>query len=399
MPSPEVIEFNKLVAPISEDQPAGGELKEDAALSPLYYQVKDAREAARTAERQLQAAWGEEAEVAGIEPPDWDNVVELATKVLTESSKDLWVSAWLVEGLTRLNGFAGLRDGFRLTRELVEAYWDGIHPRPDEDGVKTTVAQLTGLNGEDAEGALISPIHGVPMTEGRNGPAYSGADYQQALALEQVGDPKTRQQRMERGTPTVEMFQSSVRESTPAFYRTLLDDLDQAIEEFNKLNKVLGEKCGKDDWGYDLAPPSSNIEKALGECRERIQALARDKLAMTGTAPAAEAKEEAGTSAASAQASTAGGAQQRLETREDAFRILLQVADFFRRQEPHSVISYALDQLVRWGRLPLPALMTELIGDNNSLKELFKRVGIDANGAAPPTTPAGSSGEKSGSGW
>src|SRR5438309_397611 len=117
MPSAEVVEFSKLVAPVSEAQPAGAELKEDAALSPLYYQVKDAREAARTAERQLQAAWGEESEVAGIEPPDWDTVVELATKVLSESSKDLWVSAWLVEGLTRRHGFAGLRDGFRLTRE------------------------------------------------------------------------------------------------------------------------------------------------------------------------------------------------------------------------------------------------------------------------------------------
>jgi type VI secretion system protein ImpA len=69
-------------------------------------------------------------------------------------------------------------------------------------------------------------------------------------------------------------------------------------------------------------------------------------------------------------------------TREDAFRALLQVADFFRRTEPHSPVSYALEQAVRWGRMPLPELFGELISDEAIRTELFRRIGIPRPPAA-----------------
>ena len=61
-----------------------------------------------------------------------------------------------------------------------------------------------------------------------------------------------------------------------------------------------------------------------------------------------------------------------LGSREEAFRTLEQVAQFFRRTEPHSPISYQLEQAVRWGRLPLPDLIHELIADPARLDELAR---------------------------
>jgi type VI secretion system protein ImpA len=52
------------------------------------------------------------------------------------------------------------------------------------------------------------------------------------------------------------------------------------------------------------------------------------------------------------------------------------VADFFKRTEPHSPISYALEQAVRWGRMPLPELLQELIPEDAVRGQLFKLVGI-----------------------
>jgi predicted component of type VI protein secretion system len=69
-------------------------------------------------------------------------------------------------------------------------------------------------------------------------------------------------------------------------------------------------------------------------------------------------------------------ATDRPRTREDAFRDLLEIADFFRRTEPHTVVSYALEQIVRWGRMSLPELLAELIPEEPSRKNLFKQVGI-----------------------
>jgi type VI secretion system protein ImpA len=56
--------------------------------------------------------------------------------------------------------------------------------------------------------------------------------------------------------------------------------------------------------------------------------------------------------------------------------MLSSVAAFFRRTEPHSPLSYSLDQAVRWGRLPLPELLKELIGDQSTRNEFFKLSGI-----------------------
>ena len=55
MASPPVLDFDVLLNPISAAEPAGVELKSDPALNAVYYQLKDKREAARVAERQLAA--------------------------------------------------------------------------------------------------------------------------------------------------------------------------------------------------------------------------------------------------------------------------------------------------------------------------------------------------------
>ena len=84
---------------------------------------------------------------------------------------------------------------------------------------------------------------------------------------------------------------------------------------------------------------------------------------------------EAGGSAATPAAANAG----KVVTRDDAFRLLLQVAEFFRKTEPHSPVSYSLEQAVRWGRMSLPELLADLIGDSSARDEYFKRVGIPRN--------------------
>ena len=158
MPSPDVLDFPKLLAPVPGDAPAGADLRANAGPTSLYYQVKDGRNAARAAERRIEGG-------AEESPPDWKAVVTASSKAVAEASKDLEVTAYLIEGLCRTHGFAGLRDGFRLARGLVEQFWDGLYPTPDEEGVATRVGPLTGLNGEDSEGTLIAPINRIPLAD------------------------------------------------------------------------------------------------------------------------------------------------------------------------------------------------------------------------------------------
>jgi type VI secretion system protein ImpA len=370
MASPETLDFERLLKPISAERPAGVEFKEDPALSTTYFKVKDAREAARGAERkQAQAISAGEPDQGG-EAPNWRLVFELTTAAIADKSKDLWIAAWLIEALVRLHGFAGLRDGFRLVRELSETFWDDIHPRPDEEGYATTVAQLAGLNGDDSQGALLAPIAAIPLTDSPTHGRLTSADHLDAVELGQVADPQKRAQRIEQGVCTLELFDKAVADTPAEFFRQSLDDLDQAIAEFSSMTAVLEEKCGKDSSGYSLAPPSSNLANALSACRDRLASLSRHVLG-SDSEPGSEGELSESTSAGSLVVD-----KSRMPTREDAFRSLLQVADFFRRTEPHSPVSYALEQAVRWGRMPLPELLQELIMDETVRKDLFRRTGI-----------------------
>src|SRR5256885_12900644 len=123
MASSEILEFATLLEPIPGDTPTGPDLRADGSPSSPYYAVKDARSTARAAERQIVMDGEETGNV-----PDWRPVLQRGVKAMAEKSKDLEITAYLIEALVRLHGFAGLRDGFRLARELVERYWDGLYP-------------------------------------------------------------------------------------------------------------------------------------------------------------------------------------------------------------------------------------------------------------------------------
>jgi type VI secretion system protein ImpA len=303
-------------------------------------------------------------------------VYDLATEAIATHSKDLWIAAWLIEALARKHGFAGLRDGFRITREMAERFWDGIHPRPDEDGYVTTVAQLTGLNGDESEGALLAPIDRIPITAAGSLRALSSADHKEAIELGKMSDLDKRNQRIEAGAVSLEMFDKAVRETPAEFYLTLLADVDQATDEFFRLGEALESRCGTAPNGYPAAPPTSAIRGALTEVRDRVQTLAKAVLPLLEADDAsATAAEQAG----AGEAPAAGAETRKGMSRDEAFRQLLQVADYFRRAEPHSPVSYALEQAVRWGRMPLPELLTELISDSGVRDDLFRRMGI-----APP---------------
>jgi type VI secretion system protein ImpA len=367
--SPPTVEFDRLLAPVSESAPAGTDLRADQTPGSLYYRIKDARNAARAVERQL--LLDPESVADG---PDWSPVLKLAPDILAENSKDLEIVAWYVEALVRRHGIAGLRDGFRLARELCERYWDGLFPQPDEEGLATRVAPLTGLNGDDAEGTLIAPIRGVPLTGGRSSHVWGAWEYEKALELDRLPDPEEKQRRITAGAVSMQMFEAAVRETGKDFFLALASDVAAARAEYGLLGALLDEKCG------EAAPPASNVRAALDKFEETMRFAAPEFLRAAAAAPGPAA-------AAGATVAQAAGSGGPLQNREDAFRQLEAVSEYFRRTEPHSPLSYTLQQAVRWGRMPLPDLLTELIPDETTRGMLFRMTGIrgpDTPAAPPP---------------
>ncbi|MEZ6149130.1 MAG: type VI secretion system protein TssA [Pirellulaceae bacterium] len=379
MSTESILDFESLLAPISEEAPSGPSLREHPELSRTYYAVREARNAAMEAERVLarlalleqrdheQAPGGQE---ESRPVPHWGKVIDLAIDLLSKHSKDLWAVSWLIEALTRQAGLAGFRDGLKLCRLLSEQYWSTIHPRPDEEeGYGHTVAQLAGL-----DNTLSSALESIAMlpTDSR----LTWANYQFALDMEQM-DPDLRSTRIDEGAVSLNSFEQAVRDASREDLLCTLADLDDSIEECKSFSDVMDTLCGKDESGHDLSPPTGNLVRTLERLRLTFSALTSGLLedadddsdnSVVGELTEGE-RERAG-------ADSANLMQRPVASRDEALQHLLRVADFFRKSEPHSPVSYALEQAVRWGRMPLPDLLRDLVSDDTVLAQVFKRMGI-----------------------
>jgi len=91
---------------------------------------------------------------------------------------------------------------------------------------------------------------------------------------------------------------------------------------------------------------------------------------------------ETGAAEAGAPAAEEGAALRRaarpgeIASRDDALRLLEEVARWFRRTEPHSPLSYTIEDAVRRGRMTLPELLAELMPDESSRSSFLIPLGI-----------------------
>ncbi|HHF2914822.1 type VI secretion protein [Vibrio parahaemolyticus] len=358
--------YEQALTPISQENPTGVDPREDVSPQSAYYRLKDQRMAARNAERNALI----EEESIYTHSNLWRVFIEEVPEILTNQSKDLEFVAWLIEALTRLYGFRGMGVGYKLATEFIEKFWDDLYPMPDEDGIETRISAITGLNGIDSEGTLIFPIACIPLTDVGVEQAYAYWEYQQAIELERLDEDK-RRNRVDLGATELSDITTTVKSTSDSFYRELIADLEFATESFNEFSQRLDEAVGD-------VTPSSYISKRL----ESIHSALKHLLGERFNQPQAvfEELEEVDESASSEQQVSSQSSDALLATnmksREQAIRQLQQVADFFRESEPHSPVSYSIEQIIRWCGMPLPELLAELISDGDAKKSYFRLVGI-----------------------
>jgi type VI secretion system protein ImpA len=372
MESPENLDFARLLSPIPGDDPAGPDLRRDPSPESEYILLKDAHRRARNLEREQEAPTADRTTLT----PDWRLVLDSAQRVLAEKSKDVEVMAWLIEALGRVHGFAGLRDGFRLAAGLVERFWDQLHSVEGDDGKPDRAAPLAALNGLGSEGPLPAVIRRIAITDAKGRGPFALWQYQQATRAPVSQDEATRGQIQAENQALREQMVQSAKQSGVLYFRNLIDDIEACRTRFNELQEALKAKCGAAD-----APSGANIRSTLEAVSDAVLDIARDlPLRPEGDSGAAEKdavnRPETGMSAAMVRETGPVVPTGPVRSREEAFRTLLAVADFFRQYEPHSPISYTLEELVRRGRMSLPELLDELIPDEGARRAYLQSAGI-----------------------
>jgi type VI secretion system protein ImpA len=338
--SPPLIDFKSLIAPISDDEPAGGGVPFD---------VRERLEQARKEVNPEAFAADDPLRPADYIKADWNGIIALTQETLRNTSKNLLVAARLVEALTKKHGFAGLRDGFHLMRLLVDICWDRLDPPLEDEDMEVRAAPFNWLDDPDRGAVFPNSIRAVPILAA-DGNQFSWLQWQQSQS----------------GGGVQEMIDKIIRDAPRDRCQTIVDNLAQAQQELRLLMQSLTEKMGPDAPGFTVVRP------AIVDCFKLAQGILQKK----GPAPSAEGGgTELSVSDGSGQ-TVVVMAKPRMSTREDIYQELAHAAAALERLEPHSPVPFLVRRAVELGALPFPLLMQELIRDANVLSEMNRELGI-----------------------
>jgi type VI secretion system protein ImpA len=354
---PEGFDLEALLAPIPGDAPAGTDLRQDYSPDSPYYRLRDARAEARAAER----AMDENGSEAGY-PTQWRTVRDIATEAISSRTKDLEIAAWLTEALLRSDGLIGLVPGFRLMTGIAERFWDDFFPQPDEDGLAGRLAPVAGLNGIGGEGSLIQPLRRIVLFPRPDGAPLEFWEYLRSAEVAGIGDAERRQQRLDSGVLPFDVVQNEARAAGSALFEALRARAAEATEAWRELAQVFDSRAGAD------SPPTSRILGLLEQIGEVAKTFVTPE---TGAPEERSSLSDQGTELA-VTAPAPGG----IGSREEALRALAQIADFFRRTEPLSPITYTLQEAVRRSRMTWPELLEEIVPDPASRSAILSSLGI-----------------------
>jgi type VI secretion system protein ImpA len=358
---PNLLDFEEILRPISDSSTVGNNPRLDVTPQSLYFRLRDARSEARAAERIIDNDPG--AEVGASR--HWIAVRDLAIEALITTAKDIEIAAWLTESLVRSDGLAGLQAGSQVLSGLVSRYWDdGLFPLPDEDGIEGRVAPIAGLNGQGGEGTLLQPLRKLVLYERADGTPVTYWQFEQAEEAETL-DAARKAQRIASGTLALPDLEAEAQTIGRTRLTEILRSVIAVSNAWRSLDEVLVAAA------QEAAPPTRRVHEFLEKLRRTLERYAP----MPAEAP--HQPEPVPTQAAIGHAPVSTPVvANHSPTREDMLQEISRLAAQFRIAEPHSPLSYTLDDAVRRARLGLPELLKEMMPDLQARSAILSGLGI-----------------------
>jgi type VI secretion system protein ImpA len=248
-----------------------------------------------------------------LKSADWVDVQTRCMRLLRERSKDLRLAGWLTEAWAHEHGLAGLAQGLDLVARLIERWWVDLHPMADDGDHDLRIGALSWL-------------------------------LKQSLALAR---------------------QPSRTTTRPLPTRA---DAQRALAALATLQRAVDARLGAD------GPSFAQAREAL---QDAVQGLPDEGTAASaGAAPAMPSAAGPATTL-TVETPALAAAVGTLNTRAQALQQLRQVAEFFRRTEPHSPVAYLADKAARWGTMDLHLWLRQVVKDDATMSRLEDLLGVE----------------------
>lgn len=358
------IDLSALLQPITESAPCG----EDYSFSQEFHNIKKAR----IEENSLldQGDWVSERKQA-----DWNYVVQTSTTLLESKTKDIRLLNWLTEGWANVYGFEGVSKGLELTHQILNLFWLPLHPEIEDDDLDQRIGLLQGFINQ-----LVPLIKKTPIVSGS--PFYNLFDYEQFLNHENLKrkqpEDYTSFSSDDNSPSEMEEFESALKATSQNFQQQNYEQFKEILTQWETTKTVLDDLLG-----YD-SPSFATIDSNLEDIEIALKKLYKVNDAVATNASNAEAVQSLENPDAVAtqtqqpiqQIGFHVQAQNHLENREQALKMLKDISDYFETNEPHSPVSYMLQKTIKWSQMPLHEWLAEVIKDDQPLNMVQEMLGV-----------------------
>lgn len=316
-----------------------------------------------------------------VEPKhaNWVEVIKVANKLLIEHTKDLSVLEFLMEAAIKQGGFGGLAEGLEMCSQFLAEYWPICYPN-SEDLEDRDIIRTNCLFKFDKFCELA--VTRTPIIK-----KFGYWDYQQAtnkyFIPETASEDETQRIKAEAvNAKTIDSLTwSETINQTPAEHlRSLYDLVEKCLIFKTQIEEQLDRHLTTDGFRFLI----------LGDLLENIRTLIQEHLPLntpqmdlTAVQPGDEPAEISNQITEKINQGDHRGFRlpdpktvhfdfSNIDSRDKAFLLVDQIANFFESTEPLSPVGPLLRNAIRIGKMDLAEWIKESIEDESTRSTLLK---------------------------
>jgi type VI secretion system ImpA family protein len=312
------MDLEELLAPVSDEAPAGPDLAYDAERGT----IEQAFESSVSIDTSGEATAGAEV--------DWRPIISLIEQQ-SARTKDVWLAVYLCRAGARSGQLHLVETGALYLAGLLERFWESVHPQLEEYGFQGRKGPCESLT---RHSEFLAPLERVPLLEHPRFGHFSGGDFERFRAGAE-------------GAEGYGMFRTALSDTPEETLTGIIARLDAITAAMRRADAVLTANAEGDSAAN--FQPTYNL---LAQMKRAVQSF-------TSTPAPVEAESDivAESGAVSSQGPRVAG---RIESREDVVRALDAIADYYRRREPASPVPVALQRAREWVNLDFLSLIEDI---------------------------------------
>jgi type VI secretion system protein ImpA len=333
------LDLETLLSPVSPQAPCGPNLDEESGFYALV-------EAARCLPKERIVGPSD-----ASDEPNWRELANNAAAFFTRT-KDLRVAATLAKAQLRLSGLVGYSAGIRLARELIERYWDAVHPVLDPSDGDATM-RLNALRELSDRQSVLSALRSVPLISLPSLGSFSFKDISAAHDAARSGNADAAHSKTE----------AALNNCDTSHLQQLTAALQQSLDDLRSIEKQVTDK---------LDSQQTIRFDELSALLEQMHRLFAARLSARDTPAAEDAQTEAdqggdmnldGLTLQSSSSTTSAGKSSgplQIRSRGDVQRVLDLLCTYYERNEPSSPVPILLKRARRLCTMSFAEIVREL---------------------------------------